>query len=140
MSWDDAQRNYNQIYNNPQPNESDWKHEVVAGGAAFAAMHEFEKYEEHQGKQVNHGFAKELIAGIAGAEVDKLAETHGMDWIDKEKAKHQAKEESQQLYDQSYGRQQEGGYYRDQPNQFYQGQQQQGGYQMQGNYNQGGRW
>lgn len=69
--------------------------EVVAGGAAFAAMHvrfvtclnlqtllghtmssrnfcrfvtlimhvditvqEFEKYEEHQGKQVNHGFAK----------------------------------------------------------------------------------
>lgn len=27
--------------------------------------------------------AQELIAGIAAAEVDKLAETHGMDWLDK---------------------------------------------------------
>lgn len=32
--------------------------EVVAGGAAFAAMHQFEKHEENQGQQVNHGFAK----------------------------------------------------------------------------------
>jgi Protein of unknown function (DUF3759) len=28
-------------------------------------------------------YSQELVAGIAGAEVDKLAETHGMDWIDK---------------------------------------------------------
>ncbi len=29
------------------------------------------------GKPVSHAFAKELLAGFAGGEVDKLAETHG---------------------------------------------------------------
>ena len=38
------------------------------------------------------------------------------------------------------GRQQEGGYYNQHDNQFFQGQPQQGSYPMQGNYNQGGRW
>lgn len=32
--------------------------EMVSGGAAAAAMHEFEKHQEHQGKQVHHGFGK----------------------------------------------------------------------------------
>jgi len=55
------------------------------------------------GKQVSHQFAKELLVGIAGAEVDKLAETKGMDWVDREKAKHHAKENVQNMYDQHYG-------------------------------------
>lgn len=40
------------------------------------------------GKPVSHAFAKEAIAGLAGAEVDKLAETKGMDEYDRERAKH----------------------------------------------------
>ena len=55
----------------------------MAGGAAFAAMHEWENHQKNEGQAVNHGFAKEAVAGIAGAEVDKLFETHGLDWIDK---------------------------------------------------------
>lgn len=55
------------------------------------------------GKPVSHQFAKELLAGFAGAEVDKLAETKGADWIDREKAKRQARENAEQLYDQQYG-------------------------------------
>lgn len=31
----------------------------------------------HAGKPVSHAFAKELLAGFAGGEIDKLAETHG---------------------------------------------------------------
>jgi len=31
----------------------------------------------NSGKPVSHAFAKELLAGFAGGEVDKLAETHG---------------------------------------------------------------
>ena len=31
----------------------------------------------HTGKPVSHQFAKELLAGFAGGEIDKLAETHG---------------------------------------------------------------
>lgn len=55
------------------------------------------------GKAVSHGFAKELLAGFAGGEVDRLAETKGADYIDREKAKRQAKQNAEQLYDQHYG-------------------------------------
>lgn len=72
------------------------------------------------GKQVDHQFAKELLAGFAGGEIDKLAETHGarsnplvsmtlakmtlgMNEYDKLRAHHQAKERSKELYDQHYG-------------------------------------
>ena len=55
------------------------------------------------GKEVDHGFAKEMIAGFAGAGVDRLAETKGADFIDREKAKREAKHKSEQLYDQHYG-------------------------------------
>lgn len=55
------------------------------------------------GTSVSHGFAKELLAGFAGAEVDKLAETKGMDFLDREKAKHHAKKQAEHLYDEHYG-------------------------------------
>jgi hypothetical protein len=55
------------------------------------------------GKTVNHALAKELLAGFAGAEADKLAETKGVDFIHREEAKHQAKKRSEELYDQHYG-------------------------------------
>ena len=74
----------------------------------------------HTGKAVNHQFAKELLAGFAGGEIDKLAETHGagstslalmtsakinlgMNEYDKLRAHHQAKEKSRDLFDQQYG-------------------------------------
>ena len=55
------------------------------------------------GEEVDHGLAKEMLAGFAGAGVDYLAETKGEDFVDKEKAKHEAKKRSEQLYDQQYG-------------------------------------
>ena len=73
------------------------------------------------GKPVSHTFAKELLAGCAGAEVDRLAETKGMDEFDRERAKHQvsglnifilrrhtrltpfqARENAENMYDQHY--------------------------------------
>lgn len=54
------------------------------------------------GKPVSHQFAKELLAGFAGAEVDKLAETKGEDWFDREKAKRHAKEQAEHMYDEHY--------------------------------------
>lgn len=67
-------------------------------------------FEEHiltsqpPGKPVSHAFAKELLAGIAGAEVDKLVETKGMDFIDREKAKRHAQENVEHMYDEHYVR------------------------------------
>ena len=57
------------------------------------------------GETVSHGFAKELLAGFAAAEADKLAETKGLDFLDREKAKHHAKKQAEHLYDEQYGNQ-----------------------------------
>ena len=39
---------------------------------------------------------------VAAAEVDRLCETKGMDWIDREQAKREATQQAHQLYDQNY--------------------------------------
>lgn len=41
-----------------------------AGAAAFAAMREYEKHQAANGNPPSHAFAKELLAGIAAAEVN----------------------------------------------------------------------
>ena len=55
------------------------------------------------GKQVNHGFAKELLAGFVGGEVDKLAETKGLDEYDKIRAREHGKKQAERMYDDHYG-------------------------------------
>ncbi len=57
------------------------------------------------GKPVSHPFAKELLAGFAGAEADKLFETKGLDFLDRERAKHMAADNTSQMYDEKYGNQ-----------------------------------
>ncbi len=47
-------------------------------------MRAYEQHEERNGKPEKHQFAKELLAGFAGAEVDKLFETKGLDFMDRE--------------------------------------------------------
>ena len=39
------------------------------GAAAFFAMREYEKHQDANGQPPSHQFAKELMAGVAGAEV-----------------------------------------------------------------------
>lgn len=51
---------------------------------------------------MSHAFAKEALAGVIGAEVDKLAETKGMDEWDRHKASQQAKEQAERMYDDHY--------------------------------------
>ena len=68
------------------------------------------------GKTVSHAFAKEVLAGFAGGEVDKLAETRGMDEYDRERAHRQAKEKAHQMYEQHYEQDQQAGQY--DPNQY----------------------
>ncbi|KAK4895714.1 hypothetical protein LTR27_006195 [Elasticomyces elasticus] len=104
FGFGDGQQNYDQVQNDQgDQNDGSFSHELIAGGASFAAMKVFEDRQRKEGKTVNHQFAKELLAGIAGGEVDKLCETKGADYIDREKAKHQARERTEQMYDQHYG-------------------------------------
>lgn len=56
-------------------------------------------YENHvaeNGQPESHAKAKEILAGFAGAFVDREVETKGLDFIDREKAKRQG------MYDLSH--------------------------------------
>ncbi|OTA31945.1 hypothetical protein BTJ68_08810 [Hortaea werneckii EXF-2000] len=105
FGWGEGQDHYDRVYNQDQGDEHEgrFSHELLAGGAAFGAMKLFEDEQRREGKQINHAFAKELIAGIAGGEVDKLCETKGADYIDRERAKHEARRRAEAMYDQHYG-------------------------------------
>lgn len=62
---------------------AEWQHAVAA--ASLLRLDGRPEQDDH-GRCLQEWYlswVQELIAGIAGAEVDKLAETHGMDWIDK---------------------------------------------------------
>ncbi|KAJ7908383.1 CipC protein [Mycena leptocephala] len=65
-------------------------HELIAGAASFEAAKAYEKHCATNGKPVNHAMAKELLAGFAGAFVDRMVETKGLDAIEAAKAKHTA--------------------------------------------------
>ncbi len=108
----------------------------------YLAMKAYEDHVRRTGEQVSHPLMKEMLAGFAAAEVDKLFETKGLDFLDREKAKRRAIQQAHALADEQYG---SGGVFNSQSNQYgnepmnYQ-QQQQGGYGMNpfggGNYQQ----
>lgn len=54
------------------------------------------------GKTVSHAFAKEAMVGFVGGEVDKLAESKGMDQVDKMRTHEHAKKNAEHMYDEHY--------------------------------------
>ncbi|KAI8079857.1 uncharacterized protein BX664DRAFT_341625 [Halteromyces radiatus] len=97
---------YNRLQSIDQATEehkSEWTHELLAGAAGFEALHLLNKKKKAEGQEVDHALAKELLAGFAAASVDGFIESKGMNWIDKEKAKHHAKKEAEALYSKETG-------------------------------------
>jgi hypothetical protein len=86
-----------------EPHESKLSHELVGSAAAFEGMRLWEQHQRKEGKTLNHGVAKELLAAAVGFEVDKLVESKGLDFVDREEAKHHAKKQAEKLYDEHYG-------------------------------------
>src|SRR2546423_1403748 len=78
--------------------EGHLSHEIIAGAAAFEAFRAYEKKREKEGHHSNHALAKEMLAAIVAAEADKLIETKGLDYLDREKAKKDAKHAAEKLY------------------------------------------
>ncbi|KAJ5745357.1 hypothetical protein N7520_010539, partial [Penicillium odoratum] len=102
---DHGDRSHREVYGEQQAHhEAKFSHEAIAGAASFAGMKAWEDHQRREGKPVTHAFAKEAIAALVGAEIDKLAETKGHDYFDKEKAKHDAKKHAEDMYDEHYGR------------------------------------
>ena len=95
--------------------------EALGAAAGFGAMKVFEDRQRREGtpatplialrslnlyftgKPVSHGLAKEMLAGLAGLEVDRLAQTKGADFVDREEAKRHAENQARSLYDEQYG-------------------------------------
>jgi hypothetical protein len=83
------------------------KHFIFANDHVYffynLAMKAYEDHCRRTGEQVSHPLMKEMLAAFAAAEVDKLFETHGLDFLDRERAKRQAIQQAHQLAEQQYG-------------------------------------
>ncbi|GAN06756.1 cipC protein [Mucor ambiguus] len=73
-------------------------HELIAGAASYEAVKAYNEHCERNGKPNDHATAMQLFAALAGAGVDKLVETKGLDFIDKQKAKRHAEEQVKEYY------------------------------------------
>ncbi|KAI9063233.1 hypothetical protein FKP32DRAFT_1676644 [Trametes sanguinea] len=86
---DEAQA-YQQVINTPEEHKASLSHELIAAAASYEAAKAYEQHCEREGKPESHEKAKEIMAGFAGAFVDRMVETKGLDFIDREKAKRHA--------------------------------------------------
>ncbi|KAJ5151289.1 uncharacterized protein N7482_010541 [Penicillium canariense] len=108
-----------------RPHEAKWSHELIGGAAAYEAMKAYEDHEARNGTHArtlyspdtyadqatdifldtgqidNHAKAKEVVAGLIGAFVDREVETKGLDFVDREKAKRHARERAEHQMEQS---------------------------------------
>ncbi|KIJ05121.1 hypothetical protein PAXINDRAFT_182993 [Paxillus involutus ATCC 200175] len=76
-------------------------HELLAAAASYEAAKAYEAHVAKNGKPANHKKAVELLAALTGGFIDRLAETKGMDAIDKERAKHDAHKRAESALSQS---------------------------------------
>ncbi|RXK42554.1 hypothetical protein M231_00108 [Tremella mesenterica] len=95
-----------QVYEcDPQaPHKAAFSHELIGGAAAFEAMKAYEGHLQANGQPPSHAVAKEIIAGLVGAEIDKLVETKGLDAWDQHKinaAREHAQKQAFEAFDQS---------------------------------------
>ncbi|KAH8548018.1 hypothetical protein BGW37DRAFT_431820 [Umbelopsis sp. PMI_123] len=98
------QDHHEEFYNTPHEHKAKFSHELIAGAASFAAVKAWEDHQRREGKTVNHAFAKEMLAAFAGAEIDKLIETRGLNFLDREKAKRHAQHQLHEYYEREYER------------------------------------
>ncbi|EUC63355.1 concanamycin induced protein C CipC1 protein, putative [Rhizoctonia solani AG-3 Rhs1AP] len=105
MGWfsddSDQAQAYDQV--TQRPHETSWTHELIAGAAAYEAAKAYENHVAENGQPPDHAKAKEILAGITSAFVDREVESKGLDYIDRERAKRHAQEQAEQgLAEQGY--------------------------------------
>ncbi|KDQ64533.1 hypothetical protein JAAARDRAFT_117899 [Jaapia argillacea MUCL 33604] len=97
MGWFHSESDQANAYNevNASPHKAHVSHELIAAAASYEAAKAYEKHCEENGKPASHAEAKALLASLTGAFVDRIVETKGLDFVDKQKAKHHAKEQAE---------------------------------------------
>ncbi|OQD98964.1 hypothetical protein PENVUL_c068G08902 [Penicillium vulpinum] len=102
MGWFSDDSDQAQAYNayNGQPeHDPSLIHELIAGAASYEAAKAYENHVAENGEPDSHAKAKEILAGFAGAFVDREVETRGLDFIDRERAKYDARQQVHDAYD-----------------------------------------
>ncbi|KAI5308118.1 hypothetical protein KEM55_006528, partial [Ascosphaera atra] len=104
----DSEKAHQEFYNGEEMDHhhAKFSHELIAGAASYQAMKAFNNHHKgdaEEGGEVKHEKAKNIIAGLVGAEIDRLAETKGRDAWDKHKLKKQAEDNAKNMYDEKYG-------------------------------------
>ncbi|CAG8905914.1 unnamed protein product [Penicillium egyptiacum] len=102
MGWfsddSDQAQAYNS-YNDQTEHDPSIIHELIAGAASYEAAKAYENHVAENGEPDSHAKAKEILAGFAGAFVDREVETKGLDFLDAEQAKYQASQQVHDAYD-----------------------------------------
>ncbi|KII94117.1 hypothetical protein PLICRDRAFT_416458 [Plicaturopsis crispa FD-325 SS-3] len=91
----DEHKAHSEITGGDDSHKAQWTHELIAGAASYEAAQAYEKHVAKNGQPQSHDEAKKIIAGISGAFIDRIVETKGLDFVDKEKAKRSAKEKAE---------------------------------------------
>ena len=91
---DEAQA-YDQVVN--APHQAKLSHELIAAAASYEAAKAYEDHVAKNGQPDSHAKAKEILAGLAGAFVDRIVETKGLDYIDAQKAKNHSQERIEEV-------------------------------------------
>ncbi|KAJ5781816.1 uncharacterized protein N7518_010299 [Penicillium psychrosexuale] len=102
MGWFDDDSNQAQAYNTfngQQEHDPSMVHELIAGAASYEAAKAYENHVAENGEPPSHEKAKEILAGFAGAFVDREVESRGLDFVDAEKAKYEARQQVNDAYD-----------------------------------------
>eukprot|EP00271_Cylindrocystis_brebissonii_P011830 TRINITY_DN29799_c0_g1_i1.p1 TRINITY_DN29799_c0_g1~~TRINITY_DN29799_c0_g1_i1.p1 ORF type:complete len:115 (-),score=28.87 TRINITY_DN29799_c0_g1_i1:285-629(-) len=107
FGWGESEEHANTIWGSStedlKQHEPSFFHEMIAGAAGFSAMRAYEQHEAANGKPQSYALFKEILAGFAAAEVDKMVESKGLDWIDSALAKRKAVAQANKLADEKYG-------------------------------------
>jgi len=96
----DQEDAYNQVVNSPH--KAKLSHEVIAAAASYEAAQAYEKHVAKNGQPESHSKAKEILAGLSGGFIDRIVETKGLDFVDREKAKHHANQQLSNASSQDY--------------------------------------
>jgi Protein of unknown function (DUF3759) len=94
---------YDRVNDNGMP-DHDVTHELLAGAAGFEAVRMYEHHREREGIVEHHPAGKEMLAGLAAAEVDKHFAARRLSHLDRDQARREAQQQADYLWQQQYGR------------------------------------
>ncbi|KAL0092512.1 hypothetical protein J3Q64DRAFT_1719284 [Phycomyces blakesleeanus] len=96
--FDSFSSQHEEVNKQESEHEGSFTHELIAGAAAYQAVKAYNEHCEKEGRPAEHSMAKQLLAGFAAGALDKLIETKGLDYLDKQKAKKHAEEQVEEYY------------------------------------------